>query len=117
MTDTTNITIDPDLGSEFVDPEVLGALAWVMQARRNAIAKFGPLTYVRENVERQALILCEEAGEVAAEALKMGKPGSPGSHRGAIGTVGAMRYELAQVAQHAIAMIINLNIEETEANK
>lgn len=90
------------------DPFMLSALIRVMAARDASIAKHGILTADREGMERAGLILCEEAGEVAAEILKMGKPSGTGSHRGAKGTPEATLYELAQIAQHAIAMMMLL---------
>lgn len=102
---------------EIVDYDMVMALGRVFAARIQSINKHGELKTV---TEREGLILCEEAGEVAAEILKMTKPGGTGSHRQAKGTPEATMFELAQVAQHAIAMMILLeqDIEtEREADK
>lgn len=103
--------IETNIGWDMIDFDVMEAMQYVLQARRQSIAKHGSLIG-REDILRHAGILCEEAGEVMAEVLKHTKPDSTGSHRGADGTIASIRHELAQTAQHAIAMIINLNREE-----
>jgi hypothetical protein len=74
----------------------------IVMALAHSLSKHGPIT---EDMLRAAGILCEEAGEVMAEALKMTNPAGTGSHRGATGTPEAMLWELAQVAATAVAII------------
>ena len=72
---------------------------WVVrQAMKQAHKAHGPLT---ADVVRASLILTEEVGEVAKDALGLTRP-TPNSSRT------MLRDELAQVAGTAIFMIMNL---------
>lgn len=85
-------------------------MAAINVARVSADAKHGILT---SDPIRATLILVEEVGEVAAEALKMTNPTGAGSHRGAKGTMRAMYDELAQVGATVSLMMENIRRAET----